>query len=73
MMSRSVTVVVAYDVDEQTLIGRTANGTYVKFTAPVGDERAELAVGDVVKVYLADGSRIPGEFVEAREKVSSLL
>lgn len=73
MMGRAVTVVVTYDVDEQTLIGRTADGTYVKFAAPAGDERADLAVGDVVKVYLTDGSRIPGEFVEAREKVSALL
>lgn len=72
-MGRAVTVVVKYDVDEQTLIGRTADGSYVKFVAPAGDERSEVSVGDVVSVYLSETTRIPDQFVEARQKVSALL
>lgn len=72
-MGRAVTVVVNYDVDEQTLVGRTSDGTYVKFAAPAGDERAEVSVGDVVHVYLSEATRIPDQFVEARKKVSELL
>lgn len=73
MMGRAVTVVVKYDVDEQTLVGRTADGTYVKFTAPAGDERTEVSVGDVITVYLSEMTKIPDQFVEARQQVSALL
>lgn len=73
MMGRAVTVVVKYDVDEQTLVGRTADGTYVKFATPTGDERAEVSVGDVVTTYLTSATKIPDQFVEARSKVSALL
>ena len=73
MMGRAVTVVVSYDVDEQTLIGRTADGNYVKFAAPAGDERADVSVGDVVTVYLSEMTRIPDQFIEARQQVSALL
>ena len=72
-MGRAVTVVVKYDVDEQTLVGRTADGTYVKFATPTGDERAEVSVGDVVTTYLTSATKIPDQFVEARSKVSALL
>ena len=73
MMDRAVTVVVRYDVDEQTLVGRTADGTYVKFASPTGDERGEISVGDVITVYLSSATRIPDQFPEARTKVSELL
>lgn len=73
MMGRAVTVVVKYDVDEQTLVGRTADGTYVKFAAPAGDERAEVSVGDVITVYLSEMTKIPDQFVEVRQQVSALL
>ena len=73
MMGRAVTVVVNYDVDEQTLVGRTADGTYVKFAAPAGDERAEVSVGDVITVYLSEMTKIPDQFVEVRQQVSALL
>ncbi len=73
MMGRAVTVVVNYDVDEQTLVGRTADGAYVKFAAPAGDERAEVSVGDVITVYLSEMTKIPDQFVEVRQQVSALL
>lgn len=73
MMDRAVTVVVRYDVDEQTLVGRTADGTYVKFASPTGDERGEISVGDVITVYLSEMTRIPDQFVEARTQIASLL
>jgi hypothetical protein len=73
MMGRAVTVVVEYDVDEQTLVGRTADGTYVKFAAPAGDDRAEISVGDVITVYLSEMTKIPDQFVEVRQQVSALL
>jgi hypothetical protein len=73
MMGRAVTVVVKYDVDEQTLVGRTADGTYVKFAAPAGDERADVSVGDVITVYLSEMTKIPDQFVEVRQQVSALL
>lgn len=73
MMGRAVTVVVNYDVDEQTLVGRTADGDYVKFVAPSGDERTAISAGDVVSVYLSEKTRIPDQFVEARQEISALL
>lgn len=73
MINKAVTVVVTYDVDEQTLVGRTADGTYVKFAAPAGDERSEVSVGDVITVYLSEMTKIPDQFVEARQQISALL
>lgn len=67
MISKAVTVVVNYDVDEQTPVGRTADGTYVKFAAPAGDECSEVSVGDVITVYLSEMARILDQFVEARQ------
>lgn len=73
MIAITALIPVNYELDEQTLIGRAADGTYAKFAAPDGNAAREpIAAPAIIAAYLAAGLRVPDNFPEVRALIAAL-
>ena len=79
MIARQVIVTTDWSVDEQTCVGRCANGEYAQFGAVAEGEYDPNAVpaamlpAAVMDAYVAAQVRIPDEFTEVREAVQTKI